>query len=406
MFVNIDKFQEDAEHILNKELNRGLFCFEVTPTQGCNCRCSYCFESSYEPIHMTNEELYTSIAYIKRLLEEDWFISNFKGINLTFWGGEPTLREDIILTYIKFLGSDPRIFWHIYTNGTRKNQLLDIVNSLDSLGGLSRLSVQISYDGFTHDMHRVFKNGNSLTSSIALDTARHLKNREGLRLSFKSTILPQDFKYLHAIWKSFKDICIEFNEGKDTNKDTLVHWCPTIDQTYNDSADYSEDLKESLASVLADEIGFISEYRYPVLTWVDSAVHLCGHGGNMCCMDVDGNIYTCHGVMYFDSKLKEDEYITSIHKPYLEFLEGIKTKVEENQNNNISDLLPEDCKNCLATHCAICNACSASLSTKNTPLERWYDRTLQSKLCKYYKIYGIYSTAFQKLCFDCIKEGN
>ena len=403
MFVDIAKFQQDTKYIIDKELNIGVFCFEVTPTQGCNCKCSYCFETNHELVNMTNEELYTSIAYIKRLLEDKWFMSNFKGINLTFWGGEPTLCEDIILTYIKFLGSDPRVFWHIYTNGTRKKQLQQIVEHLEAFGSLSRLSVQISYDGFTHDMHRVFKNGNSLTSSVALDTARYLRGKKGLRLSFKSTILPQDFKLLHETWKSFKDICVEFNKGKDINRDTLAHWCPTIDQAYNDTVDYSEDLKESLSRILADEVNFISEHKYPVLTWVDSAIHLCGHGGNMCCMDVDGSIYTCHGVMYFDSKLKKDECITSIHKPYLEFLKDIRSKIEENQGNNATDLFPEDCKNCLATHCAICNACSASLSNKETPLERWYDRTLQPKLCKYYKIYGLYNIAFQRICFENAK---
>ena len=67
-------------------------CLFVTimPTEGCNFRCSYCYES-HRPLSMHRETLDQIQTY---LVDQ---ALRFQNLHLNWFGGEPTLCKDIIL---------------------------------------------------------------------------------------------------------------------------------------------------------------------------------------------------------------------------------------------------------------------------------------------------------------------
>lgn len=400
--VGLDDFVESLKDVLDDEINKPIFNFEVTPTEACNCCCSYCFEPTQllqpTPARITRN----SIKVIQALLDNHEFQAAFKGVNLTFWGGEPTLNVQNVMSYINAFGAKTNVYWHIYTNGTRQEELERIVTQFEKYRAVNRLSVQISYDGNpVHDLRRCFKNSDEPTSYYALATARRLVAR-GVRVSFKATITPPDFHLLPRAWDSYRDLCLEFNSQRKPND--YIQYCPTIDQAHDYDQDFSEDFKAALAEVCAKELEFFKKNKYYVMSWFGSFAHQCSRGRSMVCMNTVGTLYTCHGVQYFlgDGKRSnlQDELITStLGIEPEQVVESILKKSASDDHNKYRKL-PEECVNCIATHCALCNACSASLSEADSPEERWYDRSVQKHLCKYYKIFGAYDKAL-----DCYQAG-
>lgn len=392
---DLQSFSADLKEVLNCELNKPIFNFEITTTQACNCKCSYCFEPDVPFVHRPrlNPAISgTAVEGIKKLLDDPWFTSTFKGINLTFWGGEPTINPQGMWPFVAAFAGRSNVHWHIYTNGTRPDVLEELVTRLEVQRALKRLSVQISYDGKpVHDKHRLMRTGEP-TSEQALTTARMLASR-GVNVGFKATITPPDFKHMPEIWESYRELCLEFNVHRDA--DRRIQWCPTIDQAKDYGEDFTEDFKAACAAIMVKEKRFYEKNDYFVLQWVGSSPNTCPHGYSMTCMDTSGFLYTCHGVMYFLEGNREhnDEEITHITSP--DFIEALhkKHQADDEDHQKGVEALSETCQNCVATHCAVCNACSAAISTKSTPTLRWYDRTAQPYLCKYYKIFGAYDRA-------------
>jgi NAD-dependent dihydropyrimidine dehydrogenase PreA subunit len=113
---------------------------------------------------------------IKKLLDDPWFTSTFKGINLTFWGGEPTINPQGMWPFVAAFAGRSNVHWHIYTNGTRPDVLEELVTRLEVQRALKRLSVQISYDGKpVHDKHRLMRTGEPTSEQVQMGVAM-LKN--------------------------------------------------------------------------------------------------------------------------------------------------------------------------------------------------------------------------------------
>lgn len=386
--MNIEKFSADLNGILNSWKEKHIFNFEITTTNKCNCKCVYCFEDTKK---RTDKSYKTSdiIKNIHYLLDHQLFSEHFKAINLSFWGGEPTLKIDDILTYIKEFGKNQCIGWHFYTNGTLKDNIKKIVNELKKSDALSRLRIQISWDGDpVHDKNRI---GALSKSSVIKDTFKELYY-DGITLDLKATLLPKDFKYIPEIWKSYESFIDEVTEGNENN----LSWAPTIDQTFNNSeSDYYNDFVKALPLICNYEIEYYKKYHHNLLTWFGSDAHSCSYREGMCCVGSNGLVYTCHGVPYVNNN---KEILGNINDTNWidEYLSNVGTH---------KLMMSDECKSCSATHCSICCVQSMIRSDKPTQIEKWYDRTAQKELCKYYKIFGIYDKALHTiLTRNYIKE--
>lgn len=68
---------------------KGNHGFMILPTLACNARCVYCYEEGMQPVSMTAETADATVRYIVETHADE-------PVRLTWFGGEPLLRPDVI----------------------------------------------------------------------------------------------------------------------------------------------------------------------------------------------------------------------------------------------------------------------------------------------------------------------
>lgn len=171
------KSEKDLEYVLNSNLNQLI----LELTARCNHRCGYCAFSGRYSFKRTHEEKDMSFEIAKKAV--DYFLSGShkesvesgEGRNgaITFYGGEPLLRFDLIKAVVEFTkekGAFEQFRFSLTTNGTVLND--EIIDYFVTNG----ISILISLDGpkMYHDRYRVFKNGEG-TFDVILNTLKRIK---------------------------------------------------------------------------------------------------------------------------------------------------------------------------------------------------------------------------------------
>ncbi len=186
----------DSEKLLAsivERLNSAIFPpigkMELLLIEGCNLACHYCFEgnmlrSSIRPNRrMTCDTIEKAIDLLIRYSgkEED--------LQLTLFGGEPTLHVDGIRHAVEYAEecasrSDKKIMFNMTTNGVLLNdEMADYLARHD-------VRVLLSIDGIesAHDKHRVDRKGRG-TFSRVMDGMKLLKKKQPW-IGIKMTIMP------------------------------------------------------------------------------------------------------------------------------------------------------------------------------------------------------------------------
>ncbi len=138
----------------------------LMPTEGCNFRCTYCYEN-----HSTKEDTLNYEAIFNffkmKLQEKKW-----KCILINWFGGEPLLKINEIKTFsnmIKPLRTNYKIISSITTNGyTLTNSTISLLDQADIL------NYQITVDGESQNLTRVLTDG-SPTYSVIMENIKFLK---------------------------------------------------------------------------------------------------------------------------------------------------------------------------------------------------------------------------------------
>ena len=115
--------------------------YTILPTLGCNARCVYCFQQGMEQTGMTDETVEDTLRFIRN-------DCGGKKITLSWFGGEPLLRQDVIDRIsrgVKDAGSEYKGL--MVTNGS-----LITPETIEKMKDLWRLErIQISMDGAEED---------------------------------------------------------------------------------------------------------------------------------------------------------------------------------------------------------------------------------------------------------------
>ena len=132
----------EAKKLLHKTLMLTLM-----PTEGCNFRCPYCYES-HNPISMLRETLNCIQKYI--IEQAPWF----ERIHINWFGGEPTLCKDVILETNNLVQElQAKHHFQFISNMTTNGYLLTEENFREyHAAGIT--SYQITLDGWDHDKTR------------------------------------------------------------------------------------------------------------------------------------------------------------------------------------------------------------------------------------------------------------
>jgi radical SAM protein with 4Fe4S-binding SPASM domain len=372
-----------------KKFSDKHFIVEITTSALCNMDCSYCFEGEKVDKQKLNGNSDQLIKSIYEILDSEWYKNEWDALKLSFWGGEPTLNNDLIKIIAEEFNQHEEILFHIYTNGYDRRRLKNVVDWC----GIDNISVQISWDGNEMtDIFRTLKTGKG-TSKKVLDNIYYFSDL-GVNLSIKSTIGLTSSSMILKSWLDFEEI---FNKLAD-NKNTYVSYSPTIDYINTIPSDERavayEDFQDIWTQVARYEVEFYKKHNRFLCSWFGSGDHrqTCSAGGNMLAIDVDGNSYACHGALYSDNKT--DLLISNIDDANFAELSG-------KYSEGIRDVLKTDhinkaCIDCVATVCIICPVASYDLSGANDFNGKWTDRWV-TDMCGFYKGFGKVDRSVQRI---------
>lgn len=377
------------EYIANKPSNgkRGSFTLEITTSGLCDLSCTYCFEGEKTDTKRLNSDFDLIIKRIDSVLADDtWFNKHYTSLNLSFWGGEPTLNPKLIIDVMNQYKDDSRVDFHIYTNAFNMNNLNKIIENVDG----SKLRIQVSYDGkLINDKYRLTKN-KQITSNQVLNNLFTLAQK-GVNVSMKSTLPIDNMETMYTTWLEFRDIQ---NMLWKVNKNIEINYAPTIDYVTKFTNDQKSEaiglFRNEFLKIAKEEIKFYEEHGRYLCSWFggeDKRSH-CSAGYNMAAIDTDGSLYACHGALYSTKKtelkstsIHDDDFIGKLERYTAQFDKPIKE-------------IAKTCKECVATTCMICPVVSHEKSQKEGFIEQWQDNWV-NELCGFFKTFGEIDRAVQ-----------
>lgn len=372
---------------IETKLETNIYCIEITTTQHCNFRCTYCFENNTEINCSKNleQDFDTLIKRIDEVLESEWFNETFDSLELCFWGGEPTLNYKMIKKIVERYGDHPKTNFFMYSNGAFPKRILHFIKSLENKKHenpkIKKWRFQISYDGNpVHDLCRKTVAGHP-TSLKVIDSIREIR-QEGYEVVAKGTCPVEYVRFLTDCWLDVFKLFIYHG---------IAGYALTIDYHGGMTDQQLKEVEKELIKIAKLERAFHKKHGKFFSNIFSENKNFCSSGKNMVAIDVDGKAYFCHGAMYNDC---DEMQYTSIYDD--NFLNEIKKKYEEIPIPKETD----ECADCVSTMCLRCNVMKYIYSKKETLNERFNDWTSQPDQCKYYKMVGMITRAL----FGVIKE--
>ena len=255
------------------------------PTNECNLRCDYCYATK-NPMHMTRDMATKVMAWI--IFDEEKRLPN-RNINIQFFGGEPTLRWDIIEYVVDTMkaASDEWLGGRNIRFGMTTNATLLDEEKMKWLSG-NGITPLFSIDGRreTHDKHRVYADGRGSWDNIDIDLIlKYFKNPE-----IRPTIMPDtvehwidDVRWFHS--KGLYMIATEVDYSADWTDEAMAKaWV-----AYNQMADLYIELKKkgqkAWFKFVDDGRNFLGSRK--------QTGHVCGVGRGSIAIDAFGKLYSC-----------------------------------------------------------------------------------------------------------------
>lgn len=249
-------------------------------TNACNLNCKYCYQNK------NNREL--DFENITAIIDRE-IANKAESVGLTFYGGEPLLKKDIIykiMQYIEDKKSKTKFYFGITTNGT----LLDD-EFLDCVKQHMFVNFAYSFDGDkdSHDLNRITVTNQGSFDVVEANAKKLLKvypEAVAMAVMTKNNIkdLDKNVEYLLSI--GFKKINLQFDFLQDWQDEDL----PIIEEEYNKVAEiyYNKILnEEDIDIIMFDE---------KIKTYVDTKYNCnddCKLGLTTINVGADGNFYPC-----------------------------------------------------------------------------------------------------------------
>lgn len=156
-------------------VNDSVLHLVILPTEQCNFRCKYCYES-FKRGKMSDEVIQTIIKYVRVN------IRRYIGLQVSWFGGEPSLEIDTICkmsnAFLAICRHAKREYWaDITSNG----YLIDKC-SFEKLYHANIFNYQITIDGIksTHDSQRILAGGGESYDKI-INNLIDIKNNKECR---------------------------------------------------------------------------------------------------------------------------------------------------------------------------------------------------------------------------------
>lgn len=246
----------------------------LTLTERCNLACVYCFESAKTQAVMTEDVAKAAIEY------EFTHSEGFDEIEFDLFGGEPTLRFDLVRELVRWTcAADfglPYLFF-LETNGTLVHG--EVQEWLQN--HKHHIYAGLSLDGtpLTHN-----KNRNNSYDDIDIEFFATTYPDQSVRMTiYPDTVgnLASDIAHLHSL--GFRDVVATFAHGPRWDSSAILarlgHQLAVLADYYLGRPDQREC---SIFDVALSRVG-----KSRVDKW-------CGSGSTMVSYGVDGRRYPCH----------------------------------------------------------------------------------------------------------------
>lgn len=194
--------------------------YTIHLTEGCNLNCTYCYENNY--YNKINNEI--SFENIKKIIDRE-SDTNGQSCLITFYGGEPLLKKDLIyktVEYVKSKKTTTKFYFSMTTNGTLMDEdFIRFVKKNDFIN----ISYSIDGNQSTHDLNRCFTNGTgsfSIVEKNAINLIKVFKSTVAMMVVTKNNLhnLCENIKYLYSL--GFETFNTQFNYSEDWNDDDLI----------------------------------------------------------------------------------------------------------------------------------------------------------------------------------------
>lgn len=267
----------------------------ISLTEKCNMRCEYCeYHSKYSPEYNPKE---LTESMLEKAIDEYLLHSKeSKEIEITFYGGEPLLRFDLVQHAVKYVEANhvgQNIRFRIVTNGL----LLDN-KQIRSFLMEKNFYLTISLDGpeRMHDRYRIDEKG-EVTYHKVMDNLRKIK-KENLnyykeRIDFNTAVVPPFQEAL--LNEYFKDCNVNKFELRVTDyfKDKF------IENLNNEQENKNGDASSNQILGTADNLQKFKKFH----TLMNSTSHEISRPCSYCCpfeekifVKADGELLVCEKV--------------------------------------------------------------------------------------------------------------
>ena len=206
-FLIPDYLDEPAlmQYYANKELyGNEMLELTIIPTNACNFHCIYCYE-----LQRTEYMSDKTFDNVFKFLEKN--IKKYDILNIDWFGGEPLLAKDKIISFmgkVKELCRTNKTI--LISNMTTNGYLLD-VQTINALVNNMILYYQVTIDGLasTHDVQRCLHSGDG-TFDIIIKNLKDIRDgvdskrlRILIRTNVTQEMIPEFHKYLEFIKEEF-----------------------------------------------------------------------------------------------------------------------------------------------------------------------------------------------------------
>lgn len=131
----------------------------MMPTEGCNFRCPYCYED-HKAISMSRRNLDKILEYISCQ------VPHYRHVNISWFGGEPTLCRDTILEVSDLIHSLQETTPFTFSSNMTTNGYLLGVEHFKEYFHAGVTEYQITLDGWDHDKMRPHVSGSGTLQKI------------------------------------------------------------------------------------------------------------------------------------------------------------------------------------------------------------------------------------------------
>jgi len=199
-------------------LNRSL-SIKLVVNLDCNLACRYCFEGSRKGKHyMTRQTADDFIRFVKKTISSQ---EDIREILITYYGGEPLLSKELIISISERLKSFARdrglrLKLFLMTNGTLLTK--ETVRRMKPLG-LKEACITLDGPAHIHNSFRPFKNGSGSFDMI-LKNIRDVRKQVAIVLN--GNFVRQNFKRFPALLDHLRD------DGIDISGLRSVQFSPVV----------------------------------------------------------------------------------------------------------------------------------------------------------------------------------